>query len=502
MSKTANFLAADLGASNGRVLLGRWDGERFQLEVLHRFENGPTNVLGRLYWDVLALWREVKTGMLRYAAAHEAPLAGIGIDTWGVDYGLLDAAGRLLGNPVHYRDSRTHGMVDHLLARIPKHEVFDLTGIQFLELNTLFQLYSMRVQGDPQLDAARRLLLMPDLFHYWLSGEQVAEYTIASTTQMLLARERSWATEMLTRLDLPVSILPPIVQPGTVIGPLLAQVAEETGVPAGAPVVASAAHDTGSAVAAIPWLDAHSVYLSSGTWSLMGIEVQQPIINAQMLDLNFTNEGGVDGTIRLLKNISGLWLLQESRRQWEREGRTYTWEALMMEAQQATPFRSIINSDAPDFNTPGSMVDAIRAFCRRTHQPEPQTPGEVVRCCLESLALRYRWVVEALEKILASAGLSGGRQLDTIRVVGGGSQNRLLNQFTADACGRTVVTGPVEAAALGVIMMQAVATGHLANVAEGRAAIAASIEQEVFTPRTTAGWDDAYARFLQVIESR
>lgn len=500
MSKTANFLAVDLGASNGRVLLGRWDGERFQLEVLHRFDNGPTNVLGRLYWDVLALWREVKAGMMRYAAANTAPLAGIGIDTWGVDYGLLDAAGRLLGNPVHYRDSRTHGMVDHLFTRIPKAEVFDLTGIQFLELNTLFQLYSMRVQGDPQLDAARRLLLMPDLFHYWLSGEQVAEYTIASTTQMLLARERSWATEMLARLDLPAAILPPIVQPGTVIGPLLPHVAEETGVAAGAPVIASAAHDTGSAVAAIPGLDAHSAYLSSGTWSLMGIEVRQPIINAKMLDLNFTNEGGVDGAIRLLKNISGLWLLQESRRQWEREGRNYTWEALMMEAQQAAPFRSIINSDAPDFNTPSSMVDAIRAFCRRTHQPEPQTPGEVVRCCLESLALRYRWVIEALEEILASAGLSHGRQIDTIRVVGGGSQNRLLNQFTADACGRTVVTGPVEAAALGVIMMQAVARGHLATVAEGRAAVAASIEQEVFTPHTSAAWDDAYARFLRVIE--
>jgi rhamnulokinase len=500
MSRTANFLAADLGASNGRVLLGRWDGARFELEVLHRFENGPTNVLGRLYWDVLALWREVKSGMARYAAANAAPLAGIGVDTWGVDYGLLDGAGRLLGNPVHYRDSRTHGMVDHLFTQIPKAEVFDLTGIQFLELNTLFQLHSMRVQGDPQLDVARRLLLMPDLFHYWLSGEEIAEYTIASTTQMLLARERRWATGLLERLSLPTALLPDIVQPGTVIGPLLAQVAAETGIPAGAPVVASAAHDTGSAVAAIPGLDARSVYLSSGTWSLMGIEVREPIINAKMLDLNFTNEGGVDGTIRLLKNISGLWLLQESRRQWEREGHAYTWEALLAEAEKATPFRSIINSDAPDFNTPPSMVDAIRAFCRRTRQPEPQTPGEVVRCCLESLALRYRWVVEALEEILASAGLSSGRQLDTIRVVGGGSQNRLLNQLTADACGRTVVTGPVEAAALGVIMMQAVATGHLANVAEGRAAVAASIQQEFFTPRAQAGWDDAYARFLRMIE--
>jgi rhamnulokinase len=500
MAAAANFLAADLGASNGRVLLGKWDGERFALEVLHRFENGPTNILGRLYWDVLSLWREVKVGMMRYAADYRAPLAGVGIDTWGVDYGLLDAAGRLLGNPVHYRDSRTQGMVDHLFTRIPKPEVFDVTGIQFLELNTLFQLYSMRVQGDPQLDAAHRLLLMPDLFHYWLSGAQVAEYTIASTTQMLLAHERTWATDLLNRLDLPTAILPEIVQPGTVIGPLLAQVAAETGIPAGAPVVASAAHDTGSAVAAIPGLDARSVYLSSGTWSLMGIEVRQPIINAKMLDLNFTNEGGVDGTIRLLKNISGLWLLQESRRQWEREGHAFSWEELMMEAQKAPAFRSIINSDAPDFNTPSSMVEAIRTFCRRTHQPDPQTPGEVVRCCLESLALRYRWVVEALEEILASAGLSSGRQLETIRVVGGGSQNRLLNQFTADACGRTVVTGPVEAAALGVIMMQAVATGHLANVREGRAAIAASIQQELFEPRAQDGWDEAYARFLRMIE--
>jgi len=232
----------------------------------------------------------------------------------------------------------------------------------------------------------------------------------------------------------------------------------------------------------------------------MGIEVRQPIINAKMLDLNFTNEGGVDGTIRILKNISGLWLLQESRRQWEREGHVFTWEGLMMEAQKAPPFRSIINSDAPDFNTPSSMIEAIRTFCRRTNQPEPQTPGEIVRCCLESLALRYRWVVEALEEILASAGLSNGRQLDTIRVVGGGSQNRLLNQLTADACGRTVITGPVEAAALGVVMMQAVATGHLANVRQGRAAIAASIQQETFEPQAQDGWDEAYARFLRMIE--
>jgi len=499
MSATVDFLAADLGASNGRVLLGKWDGARFELEDLHRFQNGPVAVLDRLYWDVLSLWSEVKTGMTRYAASSHGTLAGIGIDTWGVDFGLLDKAGRLLGNPVHYRDARTSGMIERVFTSVPKADLFDLTGIQFLELNTLFQLYSMRALGDPQLDCAQTMLLMPDLFHYWLSGEQVAEYTIASTTQMLLARERRWATALLDRLRLPAGLLPRIVQPGTVVGPVLPQIAEETGLPAGTPVVASAGHDTGSAVAAIPGLDERSVYLSSGTWSLMGIEVPEPIINAKMLELNFTNEGGVGSTIRLLKNISGLWLLQESRRQWEREGHTFTWDSLLAEAQKATPFRSIINSDAPDFNTPPAMVDAIRTFCRRTNQPEPQTPGEVARCCLESLALRYRWVVDALEEILTSAGRTGSRHLDTIRVVGGGSQNRLLNQFTADACGRTVVTGPVEAAAMGVIMMQAVATGHLSSVAEGRAAIAASIRQEVFTAQRTAGWDDAYARFLHMI---
>lgn len=498
MGATANFLAADLGASNGRVLLGRWDGSRFDLEVLHRFENGPTQVLGRLYWDVLALWRELNAGIARYAATHTEPLAGIGLDTWGVDYGLLDSAGRLLGNPVHYRDSRTNGVMEKVFEIVPRREIFEVTGLQFLQLNTLIQLYSMRLARDPQLDCAARLLMMPDLFHYWMTGHQIAEYTIASTSQMLDAATRTWAHDLLRRLELPTHILPDIVQPGAVLGPLLPELVEAAGLRNAPPVIAVASHDTGSAVAAIPGLDAHSAYLSSGTWSLMGVEVDEPIINEKTLALNFTNEGGVDGKIRLLKNITGLWLLQEARRQWEREGRSYTWAELLAAAEEAPAFRSLVNPDAPDFFEPSNMVDTIQAFCRRTGQPIPQSVGEVVRCCLESLALRYRWVVEALEEILASAGRGDGRQIHVIRVVGGGSQNRLLNQFTADACGRTVITGPVEAAALGVIMMQAVATGHLASVREGRAAIAASIEQETFEPRRESGWDEAYARFLEL----
>ncbi len=500
MGATANFLAADLGASNGRVLLGRWNGERFDVEELHRFANGPTTVLDRMYWNVLTLWSELKHGLARYASLYNAPLAGIGLDTWGVDYGLFDKTGRLLGNPVHYRDARTNGMVEHAFGIASREEIFATTGLQFLQLNTLIQLLSMRAQQDPQLDMAARLLMMPDIFHYWLTGEQVAEYTIASTSQMLRAADRTWARDLLARFALPTAIYPEIVMPGTVVGPLLDAVRTEVGLRAPVPVIAVASHDTGSAVAGIPGLDAHSVYLSSGTWSLMGVETAQPIINARALELNFTNEGGVGGTIRLLKNITGLWLLQESRRQWEREGESYSWPALLAAAEAAPPFKAVVNPDAPDFFEPSNMVDTIHAYCRRTGQTPPETVGEVVRCCLESLALRYRWVVNALEDLLTSADGIPGPRLDVIRVVGGGSQNWLLNQFTADACQRAVVSGPAEAATLGVLMMQAVATGHLGSVAEGRAAIAASVPQEHFAPRAAAGWDDAYERFLRLLD--
>ena len=316
---------------------------------------------------------------------------------------------------------------------------------------------------------------------------------------MLRAHDRQWAFDLLRKFNIPTGMLPNIVPPGTVVGPLLPQVVQETGLASGMPVIAVGSHDTASAVAAIPGLDEYSVYLSSGTWSLMGLETAQPIVNQKTQELNFTNEGGVNNTIRLLKNITGLWLLQESRRQLEREGRAITWQQMLAEAERAQPFKCIVNPDAPDFFEPSSMIDTIRAFCRRTDQPVPESIGEVVRCCLESLALRYRWVVNALEELLTSADGVPGPRLTSVRIVGGGSQNRLLNQFTADACGRLVVTGPVEAAALGNVMMQAVATGHLKNLAEGRAAIARSIEQEQFEPHPSQGWDDAYGRFLALV---
>jgi rhamnulokinase len=491
-SQAANFLAVDLGASGGRVMLGRWDGSRFELEELHRFANGPVEVLGRLHWDHLRLWTEIKAGLAAYAARHEEPLAGIGVDTWGVDYALLDHAGNLLGNPYHYRDAGTNGMLEAAFHLVPREEIYARTGIQFMQINTLFQLLSRRLAGDPQLDMAETFLMTPDLFHYWLSGEKAAEYTIASTSQMVDTQARAWATGLLEVLGLPTAFLPPLVAPGTVLGELRPAVMAEVGLRHAAPIVATGSHDTANAVAAVPDLDATSVYISSGTWSLMGVEAPQPIISELSLSLDFTNEGGVEGTTRLLKNVAGLWLLQESRRQWQREGQHYSWDELVELAQAAEPFRSLVNPDVPQFATPGDTPSAIREYCRATDQPVPDTVGAVVRCVLESLALRYRWVLESLEALV-------GHRLEVIRVVGGGTQNRLLSQLTADACQRPVVTGPIEATALGNIMLQAIATGHLADVAAGRRAVAASTPRETFEPGPSTSWPEAYERFRQLV---
>jgi rhamnulokinase len=487
MEESANFLAVDLGASSGRVLLGRWDGSRFQLVEMHRFANGPVNVLGHLHWDGLRLWSEIQDGLARSASQIGAPLSGIGVDTWGVDFALLDRAGGLLGDPYHYRDSRTEAIPEQVFRKVSRDRIYQRTGIQFMQINTLFQLYSMVQGADPQLEMANALLMMPDLFHYWLTGQIAAEYTIASTSQMLDCQEQAWAVDMLSEIGIPESILPGIVPPGTLIGDLRPEVRDEIGVRQKVPVIAPGSHDTASAVAAIPELDKDSVYVSSGTWSLIGIETTQPVINERALALNFTNEGGVDGTIRLLRNMAGLWLLQESRRRWQAEGRPSAWDELLALAESAVPLRSLVDPDAPDFLSPRDMPGSIRDYCRRTGQPEPAEVGEVVRCCLESLALKTRWVLEALESLV-------GRRLPVIRLVGGGCRNRLLCQFTADACGRPVVAGPVEATALGNIMMQAISSGHLGNLSEGRQAVADSIERRTYEPRSGVSWQAAYER--------
>jgi rhamnulokinase len=494
VNATANFIALDLGASSGRVLAGQWDGARFELEELHRFTNGPADVLGHLYWDVLGIWSEIKAGLCRYAAGSSQPLSGIGADTWGVDFALLDRRGQLLGNPFHYRDSRTDGMLEKAFQRAPRARLYGQTGNQFMQINTLYQLLSMTLANDPQLEMAETLLMMPDLFHYWLAGTKTVEYTIASTSQMLDANQRRWATDLLYEMDIPSHFLPDILPPGTVLADLRPEVCAEAGLRQGVPVIATGSHDTANAIAAIPDLDERSLYISSGTWSLMGVEVYQPIVNDQAMEMNFTNEGGLGGTITFLKNIPGLWLLQESRRQWGREGRAYEWDELLALAEEAAPLLTLVDPDAPDFLSPGDMPASIRAYCRSTGQPAPESAGAVVRTCLESLALKTRQVLGDLQTVTR-------RRLEVIRMVGGGSQNGLLCQFTADACGRPVIAGPVEATALGNIMVQAVATGHLASLAEGRRAIAASIDRRSYEPHPGPAWDEAYARFIGLIRA-
>jgi rhamnulokinase len=488
MDRSRRYLAVDLGASNGRVLAGRWDGACFDLREVHRFDNGPVAVMGHLYWDVLRLWVEIKAGISKGVAQSRGPMSGLGIDCWGVDFALLDRAGRLLGNPYHYRDPRTDGIMELAFERVPRDAIYAATGIQLMQINTLFQLVSMVRSGDAQLDVAAVLLPIPNLFNYWLSGERLAEYTHATTTQCVDVHTRGWALEMLDRFSIPSRIFPSLVDAGTTIGPLSPDIAAEVGVDVPVPVIAVGCHDTASAVAAVPGLGADSVYISSGTWSLMGVEVTAPVITDRSLELGFTNEGGVAGTIRALKNIPGLWLIQECRRQWQREGATYSWDDLLAAADGAEPFRCIVDPEVPEFLGPPDMPAAIRDACARSGQPPPETVGAVVRCCLESLAVRYRATLDDLEELVA-------HRLDTIRVVGGGSQNRLLCQLTADACRRPVVAGPAEAAALGNLMVQAVATGDLGDVAQGRAAIASSVKLETYEPQSEGGrWEEAVAR--------
>ena len=492
MSRQFSFLALDLGAESGRAMLGQFDGERIQLSEVYRFPNGPVRLPDGLHWDVLRLWSEIKQGLARAIQEHGADLAGVGLDTWGVDFGLLDRDGALVSNPYHYRDSRTDGMLDEAFRRVPRAEIFEQTGIQFMQINSLYQLLSMVVRQSPALDIAETFLTMPDLFNYWLTGRKVCEFSNATTTQCYDPRKKGWANPMLERLDIPTHIFPEIVPPGTVLGELLPSVAEEVGT-SGLPVIAPACHDTGSAVAAVPAEGSDFAYISSGTWSLMGAEVAEPVINASSLANNFTNEGGVAGTFRFLKNIMGLWLVQECRRTWASQGESLSYDELTQMAAEAEPLRSIVNPDDGDFLKPGDMLARIRAFCERTGQPVPESKGAVVRCALESLALKYRWVLERLEEILA-------RHLEPIHIVGGGTQNRLLNQFAADATGRQVIAGPIEATAAGNVITQAMALGHIASLEEGRRIVRNSFDVATYEPASGAEWEQAYTRLLAMME--
>ena len=499
MTQTAKFLALDLGAESGRAVAGHFDGDLLHLEELHRFPNGPVRVHDSLHWDVLRLWSEIKNGLSLATKAYGAELVSIGLDTWGVDFCLLAADDSLLGNPFHYRDSRTDGMMDEAFEIVSRTEIYEATGIQFMQLNSLYQLLSMVQTGSPALDAARTFLTMPDLFNFWLSGHKANEFTISTTTQCYDPRAGDWAREMLARLGIPVRIFGEIIPPGTVLGPLHSSVATETGC-TGVSVVASAAHDTASAVAAVPTLEDDFIYLSSGTWSLLGVEVSHPIITSKSLSHDFTNEGGVNDTYRFLKNIMGLWLVQECRREWNRGGETYSYDELtrMAAATAVTGHGKpgacgLVSLKGNRFLAPGNMVSRIQSFCHETRQPVPETKGEVMRCVLDSLALEYRQVAENLDDMV-------GRHLPVIHIVGGGSQNRLLNQFAADATGRFVVAGPVEATAIGNVLVQALALGHIDTLSEARALVRRSFQVETFEPGNTDAWDEAYERYLALNE--
>ncbi len=493
MSETKNFLAFDLGAESGRAVAGRFDGARLSLEEIHRFPNGPIRIHDSLHWNVLSLFGELKHGLAKAINGLGLELASVGLDTWGVDFALLDRAGNLIGSPYHYRDSRTDGIFEVAFELMPREEIFRQTGIQFMPINTLFQLLAMARQKSPALDIAETMLMMPDLFNYWFTGQKASEYSIASTSQCMNMQTGQWAAPLVQKLGLPSHIFPEIIRPGTKLGPMLPAVAAEVGLTAELPVLAPGCHDTASAVAAVPVAEADRgrfAYISSGTWSLMGIETDRPVIDQKSLAYNFTNEGGVEHTIRLLKNIMGLWLVQESRRTWAQQGEMLSYDELTRLAGQARPFAALVDPDDPSFLAPGDMPARLRDFCTRTGQAPAESIGAAVRCALESLALKYRWVVEKLEEM-------SKRPVDVVHIVGGGTQNRLLNQFTANATGCRVVTGPVEATAIGNILMQMLAMGSISSLTEGRQIVRRSFPVETFEPQERPAWDEAYERFLK-----
>ena len=471
---TKTVLAVDLGAESGRVMAVHFDGSRLELEELHRFPNTAVTINGSLHWNFLRLWDDIQTGIEKGKSFHPA---SIGVDTWGVDFGLLDSQGNLIGNPVHYRDGRTEGMMERAFANVSQTEIFAETGIQFMSINTLYQMLSLVETESPQLEIADTFLTAPDLLNYWLTGTKVCEFSNATTTQMFNPVTETWAMELLDELGIPIHIFPDIVSPGTRLGTYQ-----------GIPVIAPACHDTGSAVAAVPTQTEDFAYISSGTWSLVGLEVDEPILTPAALAANVTNEGGVYDTYRLLKNVMGLWILQQCRATWAAAGQEYTYAELVQFAEDSEPLTAVFNPNDPIFLQPGDHPRHIRDYCQKSKQPVPETPGAVVRCVLESLALAYR---EVLELVTAVADQS----VSVIHIVGGGTQNKLLNQMTANATGLPVVTGPVEATVIGNALVQFITLGEIADLQQARQIVANLDELQKYEPQETAVWDAAYEKY-------
>lgn len=486
------LIAVDLGAESGRVVLGHFDGDRLALEEVHRFPTGGVRLPTSLHWDALRLFTEVCAGIAQAQARCRRRALSVGVDAWGVDFALLDHQGRLLGQPYCYRDERALRAAPTVFQRVSRAEVFAATGCQMMPMNSLYQLVACRQERSPDLEAAATFLMIPDLIHYWLCGERACEYTIATTSQCYDLRGRNWAWELLARLELPTRIFPPVVPPATRLGTLGSWVSEELGIPPIA-VVAPAAHDTGSAVAGTPLDDpAGTLFISSGTWALVGVEITGPLVNPDVFELGFGNEGGPAGTNRLLRNVMGLWLVQECRRAWAAEGASYSYDELEALAEAAPPFRAVINPDAAAFLPPGNMPARIAAACRASGQPVPTEPGSVVRVCLESLALRCRWVLERAERLL-------GRPLHQVHLVGGGARSRLFCQLIANACRRPVLAGPVEATAYGNLALQLMAAGRVGSLAEARDLIRRSSPPVRYEPQAGLRWEAHYARWRELL---
>ncbi len=487
---TKRVLAFDFGASSGRAIIGCFDGEKITLEEVHRFSNDPVSVGGTVYWDVLRLFYEIKQGIIK--ARMAGGFDSIGIDTWGVDFGLIDAEGKLMENPIHYRDARTVGMVDEAFKTMPREKIYGITGIQFMELNTLFQLISLKKNRPWMLERADKMLFMPDLFAYMLTGKMCAEYSIASTSQIIDLKTKSWSKELLEAFGIKEDIFAPLVKPGTVLGMLTPEICEECGVDP-VPVISVCGHDTQSAITSVPCEDGKFAFLSSGTWSLFGTELEKPIVNETSLNINITNEGGFDDTVGFLKNIIGLWLIQESRRQWQRQGEDYSYADLEKLALAAEPFKCFIDPDAPEFVPHGNIPKRVQEFCEKTGQYVPQTVGEIMRCIYESLAMKYKLTFEKLCECTE-------RDYPVIHVIGGGTKDTLLCQLTANSCNRTVKAGPIEATVMGNVAVQLMSDNSVADISEARKIVANSSELKVYEPADVDKWEEAYQTFLKIVK--
>ncbi len=488
-----NYIAFDFGAQSARAIESKLEAGKLALLREYRFVTGGTRVLDSLQWDVLHFFNEIKQACKMYSTEREGELLGLGIDSWGVDFALLDARGELVSNPYHYRDKRTNNIFVETFKKISQEEIYHRTGIQFMPINSLFQLFSMVRDDAPALKIANKFLMIADFFHYLLTRRIACEYTLATTSQLYDLKENNWSVYLIKKLGLNPAIFPEIIHPSTVLGPLLPNIAREVGLK-DVQVITPAAHDTAAAIAAVPATHKDFIYISSGTWSLMGAELSAPLVSEESLQSNFTNEGGVFGTIRFLKNISGLWILSEVKKLWDTNPNQYSYEQLNKEALQTKPFHYFIDPDHPMFLNPENMIDAIHQFCKITHQAIPTSVGEITRCILESLAMKYKYIYGLLQKLL-------NKSFKTLHIIGGGSQNQLLSQFAANSTNLEVKAGPIEATTIGNLLLQAVSQNKNMKFSEIRKIVRNSFDIQTLFPQDPTDWDEAYKNFVEIIKS-